>query len=63
MKVEEFLEVCGWNTKIRIKMEQIGMTWTSECRYREFWCENTAICRAEIQDIESCAGEFVISVK
>lgn len=63
MKVEEFLEVCGYNAKIRIKMEQIGTTWTSECGYREYWRGNSAICRAEIQDIESCSNEFIISVK
>ena len=63
MKIEEFLDICGDTAKIRIKMEQIGTTWTSECRYREYWRENSAICRAEIQDIEPCSNEFIISVK
>lgn len=63
MKVEEFLDICGDTAKIRIKMEQIGTTWTSEYGYRERWRENQAICRAEIQNVEPGSNEFIISVK
>lgn len=63
MKVEEFLEICGYNTRIRISMEQIGTTWTSECGYREYWRGNSTICRAEIQNIEAINGEFMIWIK
>ena len=37
MKVGEFLDICDYTAKIRIKMEQLGMTWTSEYAYRERW--------------------------
>lgn len=63
MKVGEFLDICDYTAKIRIKMEQLGMTWTSEYAYRERWRENSAICRAEIQNVESRSDEFIISVK
>lgn len=63
MKVGEFLDICDDNTKIRIKIEQLGMTWTSERACRERWRENSAICRAEIQNVKSRFDEFIISVK